>query len=60
MDETTNFKTPLECLTIDLPAASAALEAAQARSLARTSTLDWAGRDADEMAPMVFPTSSRE
>ena len=42
-------------LTIDYAAASAALEQAQRRSLARTATLDWAGRSADEMAPMVLP-----
>ena len=42
------------CLTIDLENASARLQEAQARSLARTSGLDWAGRSADEMAPMVF------
>jgi len=42
-------------LTIDLDAASDALEEAQARSLARTPTLDWAGRSADEMSPPVYP-----
>ncbi|MBT6273411.1 MAG: amidohydrolase family protein, partial [Chromatiales bacterium] len=42
------------CLTIDLEAASTALQAAQERSIARTPSLDWAGRTADELAPMVF------
>jgi 5-methylthioadenosine/S-adenosylhomocysteine deaminase len=42
-------------LTFDLDAANEALEAAQQRSLARTPTLDWAGRTADEMSPMVYP-----
>lgn len=42
-------------LTIDYAAASRALEDAQKRSLARTPELDWAGRDADEMAPMALP-----
>jgi len=43
-------------LTMDYPAASALLQAAQARSVARTRELDWAGRSAEEMAPMVLPT----
>ncbi|MCP5149584.1 MAG: amidohydrolase family protein [Ectothiorhodospiraceae bacterium] len=43
-------------LNIDLAAASAALQEAQARSLARTPGLDWAGRSADEMAPMAYGT----
>ncbi len=43
-------------LTMDYAAASRVLEAAQKRSLARTPGLDWAGRSADEMAPMVLPT----
>jgi len=42
-------------LTMDYAAASSALEEAQKRSLARTPGLDWAGRSADEMAPMVLP-----
>lgn len=46
------------CLTIDLAAESAALEAAQQRSLARTASLDWAERSADELAPMVFEQRS--
>lgn len=45
-------------LTMDYPAASALLQAAQKRSLARTPELDWAGRSAEEMAPMVLPTLS--
>ena len=44
------------CLTIDLADASLRLEAAQARSLERTSSLDWAGRTADQLSPMVFET----
>jgi cytosine/adenosine deaminase-related metal-dependent hydrolase len=47
-------------LTMDYPAASAQLQAAQARSVARTRDLDWAGRSAEEMAPMVLPTMTRE
>jgi 5-methylthioadenosine/S-adenosylhomocysteine deaminase len=43
-------------LSMDYAAASEALQAAQARSLARTADLDWAGRSDEEMAPMVFPT----
>ena len=42
-------------LTMDYRAASGALEDAQKRSLSRTQQLDWAGRSADEMAPMVLP-----
>ncbi|MEM7405497.1 MAG: amidohydrolase family protein [Pseudomonadota bacterium] len=45
------------CLTIDLAAESELLEQAQRRSLARTGSLDWAGRSADELAPMVFATA---
>ena len=43
-------------LTMDYAAASAVLEEAQKRSVSRTRQLDWAGRDADEMSPMVLPT----
>lgn len=43
-------------LTIDYEAACAALEEAQRRSIERTPGLDWAGRNADEMSPMVYPT----
>jgi cytosine/adenosine deaminase-related metal-dependent hydrolase len=42
------------CLTIDYAAAGAALEEAQARALARIPSRDWAGRDADAMAPPSF------
>lgn len=42
--------------TIDYPAASHALQEAQERSLQKVSKLDWKGRDADELAPMVLPT----
>lgn len=42
--------------TIDLAAETAALEDAQKRSLSRVRQLDWAGRTADEMAPMVLST----
>ncbi len=42
-------------LTIDYDSAADALEAAQRRSLARTSHLDWAGRSADAIAPPSFP-----
>jgi cytosine/adenosine deaminase-related metal-dependent hydrolase len=42
-------------LTMDYAAASEVLQAAQRRSLARTADLDWAGRDADAMSPMVLP-----
>ena len=41
---------------IDLAAASEALEAAQRRSLEKIPALDWAGRDADTLAPMVLET----
>ena len=43
-------------LTMDYAAASAALQEAQRRSIGRTADLDWAGRDADAMSPMVLPT----
>jgi cytosine/adenosine deaminase-related metal-dependent hydrolase len=42
---------------IDYRAASEALQAAQKRSLAKVPTLDWAQREADELAPMVLGTS---
>jgi hypothetical protein len=42
-------------LNIDYAAASAALEEAQKRSMANVPKLDWAGRTADELAPMVLP-----
>ena len=44
-------------LNIDLDAASLALEEAQHRSLEQVPDRDWAGRNADELAPMVFSTS---
>ena len=47
-----------EVLSIDYVAASRVLQTAQKRSLARTPELDWAGRDADAMSPMVLPTLS--
>ncbi|MBU2532081.1 MAG: amidohydrolase family protein, partial [Alphaproteobacteria bacterium] len=43
-------------LFIDHVAASEALARAQVRSLAAVPKLDWAGRTADEMVPMVLPT----
>ena len=42
-------------LNIDLQAASEALEAAQQRSMAQVPDRDWAGRSAEELAPMVLP-----
>ena len=42
-------------LTIDYEAASAALEEAQARGLSKIRQLDWAGRNADEVAGSAFP-----
>lgn len=39
---------------VDLQAASQALEEAQARSLPKVASLDWANRDAETLAPMVF------
>lgn len=47
------------CLTIDLQAASEALEEAQKRSLKKVSKLDWNGRTADELAPMAYRTVDR-
>ena len=44
-------------LNIDLQAASEALEAAQQRSMAQVPDRDWAGRSAEELAPMVLPTA---
>ena len=43
-------------LTIDLAAASEALEEAQQRSMAQVPSRDWAGRTTDELAPMALPT----
>ena len=45
--------------TIDYEEASAALEAAQQRSLAKTAALDWAGRSADQLSPMVYEVRDR-
>ena len=42
-------------LTIDLEAALDDLQAAQARSLAGVASRDWAGRNADELAPLSLP-----
>ncbi|MBT7505900.1 MAG: N-ethylammeline chlorohydrolase, partial [Rhodospirillales bacterium] len=42
-------------LTIDYEAASEALEEAQKRSLSHTPELDWDGRTAEQLSPMVFP-----
>ena len=44
-------------LNIDLQASSEALEAAQQRSMAQVPDRDWAGRSAEELAPMVLPTA---
>ena len=46
-------------LNIDLQAASEALEAAQKRSLEKVPERDWAGRSADELAPMMLETAGR-
>jgi cytosine/adenosine deaminase-related metal-dependent hydrolase len=43
-------------LKIDYGAAAAALEEAQRRSMREVPKLDWAGRSADQLAPMVLPT----
>lgn len=43
-------------LTIDVAAASEALQEAQARSLAAVPSRDWVGRTADELAPMALET----
>lgn len=40
--------------TIDYEQACEALEAAPQRSLAKTATLDWAGRSAEQLSPMVY------
>lgn len=42
-------------LSIDLEATLDVLQEAQARSLCRTPEFDWAGRSADELAPMAPP-----
>ncbi len=43
------------CLTIDLAAASQALEEAQARCLGTAPRNDWAGRSAADLAPLALP-----
>ena len=42
-------------VNIDYRAAAEALEEAQKRSMREVPRLDWAGRTADELAPMVLP-----
>ena len=44
-----------EVLTIDVEASLAELEAAQRRMLATVAERDWAGRDAEGIAPPVYP-----
>ena len=46
-------------LNIDLATAAQALEEAQHRSLEQVPNRDWAFRNADELAPMVFSTSPK-
>ena len=41
--------------TMDYQAASAGLEEAQHRALAKASSLDWAGRSIDELSPPSLP-----
>ena len=45
-------------VNVDYQAASEALEEAQKRSMREVPRLDWAGRTADQLAPMVLPISS--
>ncbi len=45
-----------EVTTIDLRSALDELQAAQARSMRSIPDLDWAGRSADQLSPMVFET----
>jgi hypothetical protein len=42
-------------VSIDHRAAAEALEEAQKRSMREVPKLDWAGRSADQLAPMVLP-----
>ena len=42
-------------INIDYAAAAEALEEAQKRSMREVPRLDWAGRNADQLAPMVLP-----
>jgi 5-methylthioadenosine/S-adenosylhomocysteine deaminase len=44
-------------LTIDYPAAAAALHEAQARVKANVPNLDWDDRSAEQIAPLTFPTA---
>jgi 5-methylthioadenosine/S-adenosylhomocysteine deaminase len=46
-------------LTIDIEAALATLDRAQAASLATTEARDWARRTVEEMSPRVFPVRER-
>ncbi|MBL8702343.1 MAG: amidohydrolase family protein [Alphaproteobacteria bacterium] len=48
-----------KCLTIDYAAAAAALHEAQQRALREIPRHDWAGRDADAMAPPSLPRADR-
>ena len=48
-----------KALNIDLQAVSEALEAAQKRSIEQVANRDWAGRSAEELAPMVLQTVDR-
>ena len=45
-----------KALNIDLQSVSEALEAAQKRSIEQVANRDWAGRSAEELAPMVLQT----
>ncbi len=45
-------------LTMDYAAAAAGVEESQRRALAKASSLDWAGRSIDELAPMAFRTGN--
>jgi hypothetical protein len=45
-------------INIDYAAAAEALEEPQKRSMHNVPKLDWAGRTADELAPMVLPISA--
>lgn len=47
-----------ELQTMDMAAESRRLQAAQAAMLKAVPNFDWAGRSADELAPMVLPTLS--
>ena len=44
-------------LTIDYPAAAAALHEAQARVKANVPNLDWDHRTAEAISPLTFPTA---